>query len=248
MRHLVHTAHWQFFGLTSGFLAWILIMATVGMNEWRLWQVPDVSVITSGVAWVGIWRVCFNSPLFPKFETCHSIGISDGFAPAEIAVAQVLMMLAVISGMAANISAASAVRLAYFSVEDRKHLRLNFLLAGMLYILTAVFCLIPLLWNMSSVLTNSTIDFPPDFQLSAPVRQHVGPAIGVGVFASVVMLTSGTVFLCYRYAWTGLSSDPPKDIRDPLHGAWTETTLSRSSELSNKRGMDNPTFHHGEAS
>ncbi|XP_068599678.1 claudin-3-like [Brachionichthys hirsutus] len=238
MRHLTHTAHLQFLGLVAGILAWILIVAAAGLDDWRLWQVSDVPLIPSGVVWVGIWRVCFNSPILPKFETCHGISISDRFAPAEIGVAQVLMMLAVISGLAANVGAASAVRMAYFSVEDRKHMRLNFLLAGILYMLTAILCLIPLLWNVSSVLRNSTIDFPPEFQLSAPEGQRVGLAIGVGIAASIMMLISGMLFLCYHYARKSLSSEPTRDPGDPLPGAWTE-----SSELSTERGRNNPAFH-----
>ncbi|XP_070688870.1 claudin-34 [Pempheris klunzingeri] len=241
MIYLSHTAHWQFLGLIAGILSWILIMTTAGLNEWRLWHVADKSVITSGVAWVGIWKACFYSHALPRLENCQSIGISDPFAPAEIPVAQVLIVLALFCGLAGNISAAVAMRMVYFSVEDRRHIRLVFVLAGTLYVLTATFCLVPLVWNMSSVLNNSTIDFPSEFHLpAAPVRQQVGYAIGVGIFASILMLISGLLFLCYRYAWQA-----PRDTRDPLHGPWTETTLTQKSELTNGDiwGRDNPVFH-----
>ncbi|XP_026201370.1 claudin-34 [Anabas testudineus] len=245
MIHLVDTAHWQFAGLVAGFLAWILTMITAGLNEWRLWQVADVSVITSGVAWVGIWRVCFYSHVLPNIENCQSINISDTFVPVEIPVAQVLIMLAVVCGLAGNISAAVAVRMAYFSLEERRNIRLVFVLAGTLYFLTAMLSLVPLVWNMSSVLNNSTIDFPPEFYLpAAPVRQQVGSAIGVGMFASILMLISSLLFLCYRYAWHTLSSDGPRDTSDPLHGPWKVTTLEHKSGLSNgdNQARDNPAF------
>uniref|UniRef100_A0A3Q3JZB2 Claudin 34 n=2 Tax=Monopterus albus TaxID=43700 RepID=A0A3Q3JZB2_MONAL len=199
MIYLAHTAHWQFLGLITGFLAWILTMATAGLNEWRLWYVANVPVITSGMAWVGIWRTCFYSHAFPGTENCHSISISDTFVPVEIPVAQVLMLLAIICGLAGNISAAVAMRMVYFSLEDRRNIRLVFVLAGSLYLLTGIFSLVPLVWNMTSVLNNSTIDFPPEFYLpAAPVRQQVGSAIGVGMVASILMLISGLVFLSYR--------------------------------------------------
>jgi len=90
MRYLAHTAHWQFLGLMTGFLAWILIMAATGLDEWRLWFVDDASVVASGVAWVGIWRACFYSH---ALENCRAIGFSDPFTPPEIAAAQVLLTL-----------------------------------------------------------------------------------------------------------------------------------------------------------
>ncbi|KAM9385656.1 claudin-34 [Pholidichthys leucotaenia] len=246
MNYLAHTAHWQFLGLIVGFLAWILTMATAGLNEWRLWQVEDSPVITSEVAWVGIWRACFYSHVLSKTENCRSIAISDNFVPVEISVAQVLMMLASIFGLAANIVGAVAVRLAYFSVDDRKRIRLVFVLAGALFLLTGIMSLVPLAWNMSSVLNNTTIDFPPEFNIpTPPVSQRVGSAIGVGLCSTIMMLISGLLFLCYRYVWRAVHSAAPTHTRDPLHGPNTMTTLGqRSHGLSNEisQGTDNPAF------
>lgn len=239
MIYLAHTGHLQFLGLIAGFLAWILIVATSGLNEWRLWRVADVPVITSGVAWVGIWRACFYSQVLPKPENCQMIAISDSFAPVEIPVAQVMMVLAMICGLAANIVAALAMRMVYFSVEDRRNMRLLFTLGGILYLLTSVLCLVPLLWNMNSVLNNNTIDFPPDFHLPpAPAHQQIGSAIGLGLFSSTVILVSGLFFLCYRFTWKTPSSG------DPLHRPWTGTTLENGVGY----GRDNPAYQREEAS
>ncbi|CAG5862103.1 claudin-3 isoform 1-T2 [Menidia menidia] len=246
MIYLAHTAHWQFLGLVTGIVAWILTMAAVGLNEWRLWQVDGVPVIASGEAWVGIWRACFHSHAFPAAEQCRAIGLSDAFAPPEIPAAQVLMMLALVCGLAGNVSAGAAVRMAYFSLENRGNVRLAFVLAGALYLLTAALSLVPLAWNMNSVLNNSTIDFPPEFHFpAAPVRQRVGSAIGVGIFASLLMLISGNLFLCYWCAWKG-----PEQTKDPLHGPWTVTTLPQNWDLARgeSQGRDNPTFHSQEIS
>ncbi|KAM4739785.1 claudin-34 [Anableps anableps] len=240
MIYLAHTAHWQFLGLVFGFLAWLFIMTTAGINEWRLWYVDDVSIITSGVAWVGIWRACFHSHVLPDTENCQSISISDSYVPPEIPLAQVLMMLAVITGLLGNISAAVAMRMAYFSVKDRRKMRLSFILTGALYLVTAVLSLVPLVWNMTSVLNNSTIDFPPEFNLPvAPVQQSVGPAIGVGIFASILMLISGGIFFCYRHSLQSL-----EQTTDPLDRPWTVTRLPKKSELPNRdcQGMNNQGF------
>lgn len=244
--HLAHTAHWQFLGLISGFLAWIFIMATAGLNEWRLWHVADVSIITTGEAWVGIWRACFYSHVLPRAENCQSLRISDPFVPLEIPVAQVLMMVAVISGLVGNIYAAVAMRMAYFSVEDRRNFRIVFVMAGVFYLLTAIFLLVPLVWNMTAVLNNSTINFPQEFHFpAAPVSQRVGSAIGTGLFASSLMLISGVLFLSYRFVW-----EAPEKSRDPLSGPWSVTTLTKTTAMSkeNSQGMNNPTFYTEETS
>lgn len=248
MLFLADTAHVQFLGLIVGFVGWILTMATAGLDEWRLWYVSDISVINSGVAWVGIWRACFYSHTLPKMENCQSISISDSFLPVEILVAQVLMMLAVICGLAGNMTAALAMRMAYFSVRNRKSLRMLFILAGVLYFLTAVLSLVPLVWNMTSLLNNSTIAFPPKYHLpTVPESQEVGSAIGLGILSSIMMLISSLIFFCYLHVWESVSSEISKA---PPNASWTAATLHHTSEIPKEgvKGVDNPTFHMEETS
>lgn len=252
MLYIAHTAHWQFLALIMGFLSWIITMATLGQNDWRIWFVDDTAVINSGVAWIGVWRACFYSHVLSEVEFCQSLSISESFLPTEIKLAQVLMMLAVIIGLIGNMAGACAMRMAYFSMENRRKIRLAFLLAGILYLLAGSCSLLPLAWNMNSVLNNSTIVFPPEYQFpAAPIRQRVGNAIGVGIFAATLMLLSGLAFLCYRYAWQTLKNRPPKDTSDPLHGPWTQTSLGSTSgqqPSGGNRGKDNPSFHLEEVS
>ncbi|XP_054646824.1 claudin-34 [Dunckerocampus dactyliophorus] len=241
MDFLAHTAHWQFLGLLVGCLAWILTLATAGINEWRLWHVDDVSVVTSGVAWVGIWRACFNSHILTEAESCQSVGISDAFVPAEVKAAQVMMVLAMLCGLAGNVGGGLALRLVYFSLEERGKVRPLFLLTGSLYVLTGALTSVPLVWNMAAVLNNATIHFPPRFHLpAAPANQQVGVAIGLGLFASILMLISGMLFLCYRHVWRSLNTPG-----DPRHGPWTPSGLAEGSGRAKEdvRGRNNPSFH-----
>lgn len=251
MLYIAHTAHWQFFALIVGFLSWILTMATVGLDDWRLWFVDNTTVINSGVAWIGIWRACFYSHVLSEIEFCQFLGISESFLPVEIKLAQVLMMLAVITGLGGNVTGACAMRMAYFSMENRSKIRLAFLLTGSLYLLAGFFSMLPLAWNLNSVLSNRTIVFPPEYQFPAPNRQKVGNAIGVGIFSSILMLLSGLVFLSYRYVWKTLKTGPQIEISDPLHGPWTQTSLGSASGHQPNRdnqGEDNPAFHLEDAS
>lgn len=170
-----------------------------GVNDWRIWYVDNQTVITGGLAWVGVWRVCFNSHILDSAEICKSISLTDSFTPPEIAAAQVLCMVAVGVGVLAILVAGYAVRNAIFGVNNR-HVRLTFVMACSLFWLTAVCSLVPVFWNMNSVLTNLTIDFPPDFYLpSTPVKQEVGSGIGIGIGSGCLLIASGLLLMCYRY-------------------------------------------------
>ncbi|KAJ7993581.1 hypothetical protein DPEC_G00273890 [Dallia pectoralis] len=199
MVYLAHTAHWQFLGVVIGCVGWILTMVTAGQNEWRIWYIEDVSVVASGMAWVGVWRACFYSHTLPDYEFCRPISIIDPFVPLEIPVSQVVVMVTVILGLMGNMVGVYAVRNIYFGQKTCNFLRLLFTGTGVLYILSGVSSLVPLIWNMTSVLTNQTIAFPPEFYLPpAPLTQEVGVAIWMGFGASMLLLFSGVLFLCYR--------------------------------------------------
>lgn len=61
MTYLAHTAHAQLGALWLGCVGWTTTAMALGLIQWRVWVVSDREFISSGVAWVGVWRVCFNS-------------------------------------------------------------------------------------------------------------------------------------------------------------------------------------------
>lgn len=201
MAHLTHVSHSQFLAHWMGCMGWMLTAVALGLIQWRVWKVSDSEVISSGVAWVGIWRTCFYShtQVTPSFLIlhCESISLTEAFTPPEIAAAQVLMLLSVFMGLCGNAAGVYALRNVIFGVTWR--IRLVFLTTGALCLSAAGMSFIPLVWNLSSVVTNQTIAFPPDFQMpQAPECQQVGGGIVVGMVGTVLMAVSGIIFCSYR--------------------------------------------------
>uniref|UniRef100_A0A671QYD5 Claudin 34 n=1 Tax=Sinocyclocheilus anshuiensis TaxID=1608454 RepID=A0A671QYD5_9TELE len=192
-----------FAALWFGTVGWTLVIVAVGLVEWRVWEVSDLSVITSGLAWVGIWRVCFYShaPILSDNQImfCQRIRLSESFTPPEIVAAQVLMLVALILGLAGNASVVYGLRNVYFGLNKSKPIRLAFSSGGVLLILTGASALVPVCWNLNSVVNNQTISFPAEFRMpSAPVNQSIGPGIIIGIFASILLVLSGMNELLYN--------------------------------------------------
>lgn len=201
MVYLAHSAHTQLGALPLGCIGWTLTCMSLGLIEWRVWLVGRSEVIDSGVAWVGLWRVCFHSQALanPGFLHCTPISPFEDYVPAEIVTGQVLMVLAAVGGLLGNMGGVYAVRNAYFGVKWTLLVRWAFHSAGALYLLAATASTVPLLWNLHSVATNQTISFPLDFHLPrAPTLQQVGGGIGVGLVGTALMVLSGILFCCYR--------------------------------------------------
>ncbi|XP_041912817.1 claudin-34 [Alosa sapidissima] len=251
MAYLAHTAHLQFLGLLLGILGWILIMCSAGINEWRLWYVSDKSVITSGVAWVGVWRACFYSHIMSTAEYCQALAITDSFLPADIVLAQVLIMMAVVTGIIGNLTAGYGMRKVYFGLGRRRAINLTFWSAGAMYLFTATCSLVPLLMNTVAVLNNDTITFPPEYYFPpAPTSQGIGSGIGLGIGASFLVAFSGLLFLVYRYPKK--DQQPNAEVSTEGNGylvdskPWSSVGLRSITEgreeISANEGKDNPAF------
>lgn len=251
MAYLAHTAHLQFFGLVIGVLGWILNLCSAGINEWRLWYVSEEGVITSGVAWVGLWRACFYSHVMKTAEFCQALGITDAFLPAEMVASQVLVMMAVVVGLIGNITAGYGMRKVYFGLEKTRSINLTFLVAGLLYLLAATCSFVPLFLNTAAVLNNYTIAFPPDYDFPpAPSSQGIGAGIGVGIGASCMVTLSGLLFLAYRYPKNTKEPNAEVSKEDNGHLVNSKPRLSVGlksisedrEEITAKEGEDNPAF------
>ncbi|XP_074520578.1 claudin-34-like [Halichoeres trimaculatus] len=245
MTYLVHTAHAQLCALWAGCVGWTLTAVALGLIQWRVWQVSDREIITSGEAWVGLWRACFNSHslVSPGFVAthCQYIGLTEAFTPPEIVAGQVLMLLSLLVGLCGNAGGVYALRNIYFGMKTSP-IRLLCVITGGLSLLSAATSLIPLLWNVSSVVTNQTIRFPPEFKMPpAPDSQSVGFGIGVGVVGAVLMAVSGIVFCSYRLPVRSQLGALPT-LR---HDVYLERSAG-SGTLTDMRGRDNPAFESHE--
>lgn len=205
MVYLVDTAHAQLAALALGCVGWTLTGVALGLIQWRVWLVAGSEVIDSGEAWVGIWRACFHShsQVSPSFLVLHCRFISplEAFTPPEIVAGQVLMLLSVLVGLLGNVNGVYAMRNACLGIREEKTslARVAFHTTGALFLLASVMSSVPLLWNLSSVATNRTIDFPADFLIPAPPHsQHVGSAIAVGLIGALLMIICGIIFCSYR--------------------------------------------------
>ncbi|KAM9334307.1 claudin-34-like [Symphorus nematophorus] len=241
MTYLAHTAHAQLSALWMACVGWTLTTVALGLIQWRVWQVNDSEVISSGVAWVGIWRACFNSHTLvtPGFRVMHCkyMSLTEAFTPPEIAAGQVLMFLSLLVGLCGNAGGVYALRNVYFGTEKNSLIRAAFITTGLLCLLAAMMSLIPLLWNLSSVVTNQTIKFPPEFKMpQAPDSQHVGCGIGVGMVGTILMIVSGIIFCMYR---TPARLQPKNQVDLPVQS-------NGQGALTNSGGKDNPTFEYHE--
>ncbi|XP_063813401.1 claudin-34-like [Pseudophryne corroboree] len=198
MPYLAHTANLQIAGFFFATVGWVLGSITTGLVQWRVWYVANTTIITSGIAWIGIWRTCFFSHVLvsPNLETmyCQEFSVTDSFIPQEIFVAQGLMLVALILGAMGKAACVYGLKNIYHRTSS-----IWLTAGGFLYVLSSISILISVAWNMNSVVSNSTIAFPSTFSMpSSPQKQEVGAGISLGIVSAIVLFISGIFFFCYK--------------------------------------------------
>ncbi|XP_035170942.1 claudin-34 [Oxyura jamaicensis] len=207
MSSLTSTSHLQLAAFALGTIGWILCTISMGLVEWRVWHVDNTTVISSGIAWVGIWKVCFISYLHVssgyKEQFCHKFSGYDSFVPHEIYVAQGLLLIAMVMGLLGLTATVFALRNIYMGISHKTLVTHFFLLGGFFYIFAGLCVLVPVSWNFYSVAHNQSIAFPPSYYMpSSPTAQEAGAAIPIGIIAVILLLLSGTFSLSYRFPIT----------------------------------------------
>ncbi|XP_009982459.1 PREDICTED: claudin-5 [Tauraco erythrolophus] len=176
----------------------------MGIVEWRVWYVYNTTIISSGIAWVGIWRVCFISDVLVspgyKEQFCHKFSGYDSSIPQEIYAAQGLLLIAMFMGLLGLAATIFALRNIYMGIARKMLIARFFLVGGFLYIFAGMCVLVPVSWNFYSVLHNQSIAFPPSYYMpSSPAAQEAGAAIPIGIIAVILLLLSGSFSLSYRF-------------------------------------------------
>ncbi|XP_067409129.1 claudin-34-like [Emydura macquarii macquarii] len=240
---LAITSHIRFVGFILSILGWILCAISTGLIQWRVWHVDNTTIIFSGIVWIGIWDVCFT--LNPQLANgsslmlCQRFTTQNTFIPSEIFVAQDLLTLATAIESVAIIFTFFALWSVYKKTLKKHYILVFFLTGGLLNIISSVIILIPVSWNLYSIMKNHSIAFPPPYHLpSTPKTQKVGAAIPVGLISVLLLLLSGFLLL---YDWfLKLVSKVHPTQKEPDQVAQSHTQTSQPIKISARSSQTYP--------
>ncbi|XP_077199389.1 claudin-34 [Paroedura picta] len=210
---LAQASFFQLCGFVLAAIGWGLCISATTLGKWRQWLIEDSIDYQAGVMWIGIWDVCYEvySP-DPEAEVhCKTFDVGHVFLPKEIFIAQDLMSLC---------SVVKTVALGFFffafwniikSDNKNKITSTFFTIGGLLSLTTGILILIPVTWNMFSVMNKKNIIFPETFKMpSHPKEQFVGIAIHLGLISAILQIVSGLLFLSNKCLFIRQKTHPLK--------------------------------------
>ncbi|XP_061485673.1 claudin-34-like [Rhineura floridana] len=179
-------------------LAWIMCISSTATGNWREWHVENRKEITNGIMFIGIWNVCYghapNELEEDSYWHCKEFTEQYPTLPKEIFIAQDLMSLASIVNAVAIGFMSFALYNVFKPVKHKNFIFIFFGLGAALNSSAGILVLIPVSWNMYSVLQGQEIHFPISFQLpKVPRKQHIGASIYMGYIAAGLELLSASL-------------------------------------------------------
>ncbi|XP_058391143.1 claudin-34 [Diceros bicornis minor] len=211
---LINSANCQVAGFAVATVGWILSTICMGLVEWRVWYMDNTSLFPSGLACVGMWKVCIyhRAGNFNRPTSCHRYTYHDTYLPVDIHVAQNLLLIASVLGLLGKVSTTFALRNVYVGILWKNATCTAFVASGILNIAAGVCISIAVIWNYYSVMNEEGIAFPPHFCMPfKPDTQEIGSAVTVACLAAFMMLLSGSFFLSYKFP---LESQPHPEVSE----------------------------------
>ncbi|XP_028855646.1 claudin-4-like [Denticeps clupeoides] len=176
----------QIVGFAAAVLGLVGVMVACGLPQWRVSTFIGVNIVTAQIYWEGIWMSCVVQSTGQMqcniYETVLSLTTDLQAARAMIVVSIVTgnigTMLSVMGGKCTN------------CMTDSSFKAKVCIIAGVLFILSGVLCLIPISWTANVVVQSFYNPILYEGQ-----QWELGASLYIGWASSVLLLLGGTL-LC----------------------------------------------------
>ncbi|KAM6151485.1 claudin-34-like [Rhynchocyon petersi] len=174
-------------------IGWLLSITSMGLVDWREWNITHNTTLFSTVVHVGMWEVCIRD-IF-KSAVCHYYTRSDTRLPLSICASRSLLLMAFAMGFFGKVTLGLAI-----GNRPSRHAPCTlFTTAGILY-LSACFCVsVSVMWCYNCVQINEGVAFAPALHLPfQPDSQHTGLAFQMATVTAVLLLFGSLCLLCNK--------------------------------------------------
>ncbi|KAM9325516.1 claudin-2 [Gastrophryne carolinensis] len=187
------------------------VIATL-MPEWKVSSYVGASIVTAVGFSKGLWMEC---AVFSTGITQCDIYNSMLGLPPETQAAQALMITSCVVSSLAALFTVFGMKCTIFHQGNPAKDKVA-VTGGVVFIMGGVICMVPICWNLHTILQDFYNPLLPDAQ-----RYEIGSALYLGIMASIFSVVGGAI-LC--------SSCPPKETDQGFYSKYQSRAL-----IANKR-------------
>ncbi|KAM9729146.1 claudin-4-like [Menidia menidia] len=187
------SAGFQILGTALGILGWIGAIIVCALPMWKVTAFIGSNIVTSQTSWEGIWMSCVVQSTGQMQCKVYDSMLA---LSSDLQAARALTVISIVVGIMAILLAVAGGKCTNCVQDPSSKVKVG-LASGVVFIIAAVLCLVPVCWTAHSIIR----DFYSQFTVQAQKRE-LGAALYIGWGASALMLIGGAM-LC--------SNCPPKE-------------------------------------
>lgn len=192
------------------------VIATL-LPDWKVSSYIGASIVTAVGFNKGLWMEC---AVFSTGITQCDIYNSMLGLPPETQAAQALMITSCVVSALSTLFTVFGMKCTIFNQGSPAKDKLA-VTGGVLFILGGVICMVPICWNLHTILQDFYNPMLPDAQ-----RYEIGSALYLGIMSSIFSVVGGAI-LC--------ASCPPKEPEQGFYSKYQSRTLVASKAQTSKK-------------
>ncbi|KAG8448060.1 hypothetical protein GDO86_015236 [Hymenochirus boettgeri] len=197
----------QMVGYFLGILGLIGTIVSTLLPNWKVNSYVGASIVTAVGFSKGLWMECASYST--GITQCDIYNSMLGL-PSDTQAAQALMITSCVLSALASLFSIFGMRCTIFNQGSPGKDKLA-IVGGVLYILGGILCLVPICWNLHSILRDFYSALIPD-----SMRYEIGPALYLGILSSIVSVLGGAI-LC--------ASCPPREASQDFYNKYQSRQL-----------------------
>ncbi|XP_078506753.1 claudin-4-like [Lissotriton helveticus] len=187
------SAWFEIMGICISMVGWMCAVTCCAVPLWKVTSFIGNNIVVAQLIWEGLWMNCVvQSSGHMQCKIYDSLLTLPQDLQAARALTIISILMAIL-GLFISIVGAKCTN----CVEDAASKARVMVVAGAIFILSGVLCLIPVCWSTSTVVQDF---FDPEVDES--LKRELGPSLYIGMGASVMLVLGGAMLCC---------SCPPRD-------------------------------------
>ncbi|XP_008323794.1 claudin-5b [Cynoglossus semilaevis] len=174
-------------GLAVCVVGTLLVMVACGLPMWKVTAFIDSNIVVAQTIWDGLWMSCVVQSTGQMQCKVHDSVLA---LAQDLQTARALTVISAVFGIVALAVAVAGAQYTVCITDEAVKTRVVHA-AGVIYILSGLFVLVPLCW----IANNIIVDFY-DPKVPPSKKREIGAAIYIGWAAAAMLLLGGSLLCC----------------------------------------------------
>ncbi|XP_049927611.1 uncharacterized protein LOC126407009 [Epinephelus moara] len=178
----------QLIGISMALIGWFLVIVVCALPMWKVTAFIGANIITAQTIWQGMWMNCVVQSTGQMQCKVYDSMLA---LPQDLQAARAMIIISILTGIFGVVVSIAGGKCTN-CIEDERSKSKACILAGVLFIVSGLLCLIPVSWSANTIITNF---YNP--LVVAAQRYELGAALYIGWTAAALLLMGGGL-LCWN--------------------------------------------------